>query len=456
VTKTESLVPKLFGTDGVRGVAGRYPLDRPTVRRLGAALVRALPLGTSSPRFLIGRDTRESGHWIEEELAAGAQGEGAVTTSAGVVPTPAVAYLTRGEGFDAGVVISASHNAFEDNGIKVFSGSGEKFTERVEREIEAIVADSSWAAATGEAGPVAGADLIGAYLDHLRGVIPDTTALQGLALGIDCANGATTPVAAGLFASLGIRTVVIADRPDGRNINLDCGSLHPEQLARTVVSEGCAMGVAFDGDGDRAIFVDHAGRVVNGDAVLLMCARQLQREGRLQGEAIVATVMSNIGLEVALRASGIGLVRCAVGDKYVMEEMQNRGLSLGGEQSGHIIFSDYLFTGDGLCTALNVLRTVAITGRTLADLAADLTSYPQVLLNVRVREKTDLSLVPAVAQAMSDVESRLDGQGRLLVRYSGTEPLLRVMLEGKDETEIRAWAQHIVDIVREHLGEVRK
>jgi phosphoglucosamine mutase len=436
----------------VRGVAGRYPLDRETVRRLGAALVRVLPHGTTTPRFLVGRDTRESGGWIEEELAAGAAGEGAVTTSAGVVPTPAVAYLTRSEGFDAGMVISASHNPFEDNGIKVFSGRGQKFTERVEGEVEAIVADSSWTAIGGEAPGVPTVDLVGAYLDHLRSVILDTAPLQGLSLGIDCANGATTPVAPGLFARLGLRTFVIGDRPDGRNINLNCGSLHPEQLARTVVKEGCQFGVAFDGDGDRAIFVDHTGRVVNGDAVLLMCSRQLQREGRLQGGAIVATVMSNIGLEMALRDSGIEMVRCAVGDKYVMEEMQNRGLSLGGEQSGHIIFSDYLFTGDGLCTALNVLRTVAMTGRTLADLAADLTSYPQVLVNVRVREKVDLATVPAVAAAMSEVESSLDGQGRLLVRYSGTEPLLRVMLEGKDEVKIRAWAQHIIDVVKAELG----
>jgi phosphoglucosamine mutase len=433
-------------------VAGRHPLDPATVRRLGAALVRALPDGTASPRFLVGRDTRESGVWIEEELAAGFRGEGARMTSAGVVPTPAVAYLTRSEGFDAGVVISASHNPFEDNGIKVFSGRGQKFTERVEREVEAIVADSSWQAVQGRAEPVPNADLVGAYLEHLRSVIPDATMLRGLTLGIDCANGATTPVAAALFTSLGMRTVVTGDRPDGRNINLDCGSLHPERLARLVVSEGCQMGVAFDGDGDRAIFVDHTGRIVNGDAVLLMCSLQLQRESRLQGDAIVATVMSNIGLEIALRNAGIGIVRCAVGDKYVMEEMQRRGLSLGGEQSGHIIFSDYLFTGDGLCTALNVLRTVATTGRTLADLASDLRTYPQVLLNVRVREKVDLSLVPHVAAAISEVESRLDGQGRLLVRYSGTEPLLRVMLEGHDEGEIHAWAQHIVDVVKEHLG----
>src|SRR5207249_10042111 len=236
---------------------------------------------------------------------------------------------------------------------------------------------------------------------------------------------------------------VTANEPDGRNINLHCGSTHPESLARMVVDRGCDMGVAFDGDGDRAIFIDHQGRVVDGDAVLLMCGRQLQQEGRLKGNAIVATVMSNIGLELALQTLGITLVRTAVGDKYVMEEMLNRGLSLGGEQSGHIIFSDYLFTGDGLCTALNVLRTVALTGRTLADLAADLTAYPQILMNVRVREKAELKSVPAIADAIARVETRVAGQGRLLVRYSGTEPLLRVMLEGKHQDEIRGWAQEI-------------
>jgi len=451
-------IPRLFGTDGVRGTAGAYPLDPPTVRRLGAALVRALKGGAlrsntaTRLRILIGRDTRESGAWIEAELAHGASSEGATVTSAGVVPTPAIAYLTRTTGSDAGVVISASHNPFADNGIKVFSGGGEKFTERVEREVEAIVADDSWSAGSGDAGPVASANLVGAYLDHLRAVFPEASRLAGFRLAVDCANGATTTVAPRLFTELGIDASVIANEPDGRNINLACGSTHPELLARTVVERRCQAGVAFDGDGDRAIFVDHRGEVVNGDAVLFMCARQLQREGRLKGGAIVATVMSNIGLELALRSLGIDLVRCPVGDKYVMEEMAKRGLSIGGEQSGHIIFSDYLFTGDGLCTALNVLRTVLLSGRTLSDLAGDLVNYPQVLLNVRVRDKVDLAAVPAVAAAIARVEARVNGQGRLLVRYSGTEPLLRVMLEGRHEDEIRAWAQEIVDVVKEHLG----
>jgi phosphoglucosamine mutase len=447
--------PRLFGTDGVRGTAGRYPLDHATVRRLGAALVKALPHGTEAPRLLVGRDTRESGEWIEAELAHGASGEGATVTSAGVVPTPAVAYLTRTAGYDAGVVISASHNPFEDNGIKVFSGRGEKFTERVEREVEEIVADASWSAKGGDAGSVPRADLAGAYLEHLRAVFPEAVEVnraRPFKLGIDCANGATTIAAPLLFAELGFDTVVIDNQPDGRNINLQCGSTHPERLSRVVVERRCDAGVAFDGDGDRAIFIDHHGVEVNGDAVLFMCARQLQKEGRLKGQSVVATVMSNIGLEIALRTLGIDLVRCPVGDKYVMEEMLKRGLSLGGEQSGHIIFSDYLFTGDGLCTALNVMRTVALTGRTLADLGGDLVSYPQVLLNVRVREKVDLASVPAVMAAIARVESRVDGHGRLLVRYSGTEPLLRVMLEGQHADEIKAWAQEIVDVVKTHLG----
>jgi phosphoglucosamine mutase len=448
-----SSIPRLFGTDGVRGVAGSAPLDRRTVRRLGAALVRALPHGKGSSHLLVGRDTRESGEWIEAELAHGAAGEGADVTSVGVVPTPAVAYLTRAnEDYDAGVVISASHNPYQDNGIKVFSGKGEKFTEAVEREVEAIVADQSWQARAGDPGPVAHVELVDSYLEHLRAVFPEAARLTPFRLAIDCANGATTTVAPPLFARLGIDTVVIGNQPDGRNINLHCGSTHPEALAALVVDRGCQMGVAFDGDGDRAIFVDHRGRVVDGDAVLLMCGAHLKREGRLKGDAIVATVMSNIGLELALKPLGIELVRCAVGDKYVMEEMLKRNLSLGGEQSGHIIFSDYLFTGDGLCTALNVLRTVALTGRTLADLASDLTAYPQVLLNVRVREKVDLHGVPQIAAAITRIESRVAGQGRLLVRYSGTEPLLRVMLEGRDQNEIRAWAQEIVDVVKRYLG----
>ena len=436
----------------MRGRAGSPPLDPSTVRRLGAALVRALPRASSEHRLLVGRDTRESGEWIGRELAHGARTAGCHVTSAGVISTPAIAYLTREGQFDAGVVISASHNPFEDNGIKVFSGAGEKFTERIEREIEREVADPSWTLPDDDAPPVVDEDLSGAYLEHARAALPRGRDLGAMRIAIDCANGATAHLAPRLFAEFGFDVERLGCSPDGRNINMACGSTHPAPLAEAVVSRGCRLGVAFDGDGDRAIFVDHLGRVVDGDAIMLLSARHLQATGRLRNQAIVATVMSNIGLEIALRESGIGLVRCPVGDKYVMEEMIARDIALGGEQSGHIIFSDFLYTGDGLVTALNVLQVMAATGRDLADLASQLTTYPQILLNVRVRTKRDLADVPPVAAVMADVERRLGGTGRLLVRYSGTEPLLRIMLEGQDQGQIRAWAEEIAAEVRTHLA----
>jgi len=403
-------------------------------------------------RFIVGRDTRESGEWIERELARGVRAEGAHLTSAGVLPTPAVAYVTREMAFDAGLVISASHNPFEDNGIKVFSGRGEKFTEGLEREVEAIVADTRWSVGGSADTPVEKTDVIDAYIAHARLALPEPQRLGRMRLAIDTANGATTSVAPRLFSELGFDVELLSATPDGRNINLDCGSTHPQTLARVVVERGCRMGIAFDGDGDRAILVDAEGRLVDGDAVLLMCGRHMKATGELRGNAVVATVMSNIGLEVAFRDSGIEMVRCPVGDKHVMEEMIKRGLSLGGEQSGHIIFSDHLFTGDGIVTALSVLRVMADTGRELADMASELVTYPQVLLNVRVREKKDLRSVPPLVEAMERIEGRLAGQGRLLVRYSGTEPLLRVMIEGKDQQEIQGWASEIVRTVKEHLG----
>ena len=447
---------RLFGTDGVRGTAGTYPLDHDTVARLGAALVRAMREGharSGGYRFVVGRDTRESGEWIERELGRGVHAEGAAITSAGVLPTPAVAYVTRAMGYDAGLVISASHNPFEDNGIKVFSGRGEKFTESVERRVEEIIADRRWSVPDGGGLPaVDRTDVIDAYIAHARLAFPGPERLGRLTLAIDCANGATTTVAPRLFRDLGYDVTVLGAEPDGRNINLDCGSTHPERLAAAVRDGGHRLGVAFDGDGDRAIFVDANGRIVDGDAVMLMLARQMKRQGRLKGNAVVATVMSNIGLEIALRESGIDLVRCPVGDKYVMEEMLKRDLSIGGEQSGHIILSEHLFTGDGIVTALSVLRVMADTGRELSDLGSELVTYPQVLVNVRVKEKRDLRAVAPIAAAMDRVEQRLSGQGRLLVRYSGTEPLVRVMIEGRDQQEIQGWAREIADTVKQHLG----
>jgi phosphoglucosamine mutase len=403
-------------------------------------------------KFIVGRDTRESGEWIESELARGVRSEGALLTTAGILPTPAIAYVTRAMGFDAGLVISASHNPFQDNGIKVFSGRGEKFTETLEHEVEAIVADTGWKVDGSADIPVEKADVIDAYIAHARLALPNPERLGRFKVAVDTANGATTTVAPRLFEELGFEVVLLSAEPDGRNINLDCGSTHPERLARAVRERSCRMGVAFDGDGDRAILVDGEGRIVDGDAVLLMCGKHMQQMGTLGNNAVVATVMSNIGLEIAFRESGIELVRCPVGDKYVMEEMLKRRISLGGEQSGHIIFSDHLFTGDGIVTALSVLRVMADTGRELSELAAQLVTYPQVLVNVRVKEKKDLRGVPAVAAAMDRVEQRLAGHGRLLVRYSGTEPLLRVMLEGKDQLEIQGWAAEIANTVKEHLG----
>jgi phosphoglucosamine mutase len=439
----------LFGTDGIRGVAGRFPLDARTIRRVGAALVRVMPRGG---RLLVGRDTRESGEWIERELAHGAGGSGATVHSVGVAPTPAVAYLTRALQYDAGVVISASHNPYQDNGIKVFSGSGEKYSEHLEERVEELVADPSWDESDGDAPEVNATDQLRAYLDHAREVLPDPRRLGRVQLAVDCANGAMSTVAPTLFRELGFEPIVLAASPDGRNINQRCGSTHPEFLASTVRERRLRLGVAFDGDGDRAIFADADGRVLDGDHVLLMSAKRMKAEHRLRGNAVVATVMSNIGLELALRKLDIELIRTAVGDKYVMEEMQKRNLSLGGEQSGHIIFSDFLFTGDGLLTALNVLQTMAVTARELGDLANDLQTYPQVLMNVRVAEKRDLKSVPAIASVIADVERQLAGQGRLLVRYSGTEPLLRVMIEGREKREIDAMAKAIVGAVEQHLA----
>jgi phosphoglucosamine mutase len=334
----------------------------------------------------------------------------------------------------------------------VLSGSGQKHGEHFEDRIEEIVADRSWEVPAGEARLVEHGEHLWKYLEHARTVLPDPEKLKPFRIAMDCANGAMTVVAPALFKQLGFDVTILAAEPDGRNINKGVGSTHPDLLAGTVRSGNYGLGVAFDGDGDRAIFVDSNGRVLDGDHVMFMCAKQMKAEGRLRGNAVVATVMSNIGLEIALKDEGISLRRTTVGDKYVMEEMQKQRLSLGGEQSGHLIFAEYLFTGDGLITALNVLRTMAATGRELADLADELTTYPQVLKNVRVRERIDLKTIPQVASVMKSVEDRLSGHGRLLVRYSGTEPLVRVMLEGKDKNEIEAMAAEIVEALKVHLN----
>jgi phosphoglucosamine mutase len=443
-------VTRLFGTDGIRGVAGQAPLDPPTVARIGAALVRVLH-AASPPQIVIGRDTRESGGWIEQELARGAASEGAVVVSIGVAPTPVVAFCARDVAYDLGLVISASHNPYRDNGIKVFSGRGEKFGLLQERAVADMVADGSWAVRD-SAAAIASADLVEGYVAHVRQILPNAGPLAGARIAIDLANGATTTTAPRVLRETGFDVIECGNAPDGRNINLDCGSTHPEALAALVVAKGCRLGIAFDGDGDRAIFIDHRGRVIDGDAILFLCAIRLKRHGALTHNTVVATVMSNIGLELGLAERGIHLVRTPVGDRHVMEEMRQHGYVLGGEQSGHVILSEHLFTGDGLATALAVLRVMAETGRDLADLAGELVSYPQVLVNVPVRERRDVATVPAIAEAMARVEADLEGKGRLLVRYSGTEPLLRIMIEGRDQAAIDTMAQEIAGVVSAELG----
>ncbi|MDO8835686.1 MAG: phosphoglucosamine mutase, partial [Vicinamibacterales bacterium] len=335
----------------------------------------------------------------------------------------------------------------------VFAGTGAKYSEALEADIEALVADRTWATPSGQAGTVREANLTEAYLEHARAALNGGRPAHATRIAVDCANGATVTVAPRLLAELGFDLLTLGVDPTGRNINLDCGSTHPERLQRAVVEHGCSMGVAFDGDGDRAMFVDADGRLVDGDAVMFICARQMLARGTLRGNTVAATVMSNIGLEIALRAIGVTMLRCPVGDKYVMEEMVRQGLSLGGEQSGHIIFMDTLFTGDGLVTALNVLRVMGETGLSLAELSAGLRTFPQVLVNVRVRERRDWKTVPAVADAVADVEQKLGGRGRLLIRYSGTEPLMRIMIEGEHHGEINDWARDIAEAVTRELGQ---
>ena len=442
---------RLFGTDGIRGVAGMWPLDPPTIARVGAALVRVLALGRRA-RILVGRDTRESGEWIERELARGLVSAGADVVSAGVVPTPAVAYLAGALDVDLGVMLSASHNPHRDNGIKVFSGRGEKFGEAEQVSVERMVADAGWSVGSAEGAVTTNPSLVDAYLDHTQRILPSAGSLAGTRLAIDMAHGATTTTAPRLLGRIGFDLVPLGDHPDGRNINLACGSTHPANVAAATVSGHCRLGAAFDGDGDRLILVDGRGQVVDGDAVLLILALAYHAAGRLAGDTVVATVMSNIGLELALKDRGIRLVRTPVGDRHVMEEMLRGGYVLGGEQSGHVILAEHLPTGDGVATLLAVLRVMAETGRELADLADQLVTYPQTLVNVRVRTKTRVEDVPEVAAAMARVTSALDGRGRLLVRYSGTEPLLRVMIEGEDQASVQMWAEEIAEAVRTTLG----
>ena len=451
---------KLFGTDGIRGVAGAFPLDPETTFAIGCALARHLARTAGRRRVVIGQDTRESSLSIADSVAAGLSAESVEVHSAGVITTPGIAHLACCRKFDAGVVISASHNPWTDNGIKVFGPDGYKLPDEVELEIEheifAGIEKSSGRAVPTTQGSVStlpGKRELGAdYVEHLIANVEPVR--RGLKLVVDCANGAASRVAPDVFASWGKELAVefIHRDPNGQNINDHCGALYPETVARAVVERKADLGITFDGDADRALFADASGKVVNGDAVLLLAARDMKAAGRLRNHLVVATTMSNMGLEAALKSSGIRMLRAQVGDKYVLEEMQKKGATLGGEQSGHIIFLDAATTGDGLLTALHVLGMVARSGKGLAELVADLKVFPQVIKNVRVREKQPLMDIPEVAGAIREAEQALDGNGRVVVRYSGTESLARVMIEAESEHEMQRYADSIAAAIQQALG----
>ncbi len=445
------MAKQLFGTDGIRGVAGEYPLDPATVYAFGLALGHDATAAHAAPEILIGRDTRESGGWIAELVAGGLIARGARVRYAGVVTTPGVARLTRTGPFFAGVMISASHNPFRDNGIKVFGHSGFKLPDEEEHVIEQEILRLRSGGLEPRPEPLAIDDsLAGQYLDYLAGTA--SVRFDGVRLVVDCGNGAASRLAPELFRRLGAEVIAICDAPDGRNINLGCGALHLETARAAVIEHHAQFGVAFDGDADRAIFVARSGKIVDGDGALLLSARALRAAGCLPQDTVVATVMSNLGLEKALARDGIRMVRTAVGDKYVLEEMLRLGASLGGEQSGHVIFADFATTGDGILTALRVFETALRAGQGLDELTADLEVYPQRLVNVRVREKKALTEVPAVAEEIRRVEDEFAGSGRVLVRFSGTEPLARVMVEGPDLAQVERASESIAAAIRREMG----
>ena len=451
---------QLFGTDGIRGVAGEFPLTQESTFLIGRALGHNLIRTNAKASVVIGQDTRTSSAWIADRVALGLVSCGCLVHSAGVITTPGVAYLARALKCAAGVVISASHNPWTDNGIKVFSGDGYKLPDArelaIEKEIFALLQNPepatppparSWSSLPGEA------SLRRAYIEWLHGDV--NTSLDQLKVLADCANGAASVEAPELFRACGVRATLLNASPDGCNINENCGALHPEVVAKAVAAKPGQfdLGVTFDGDADRALFSDANGRVVNGDAILLLAARDLQSRGALAGSAVVATTMSNMGLELALRKAGIRMVRANVGDKYVLEEMQKTGAILGGEQSGHILFRDgEATTGDGLLTALRVMEILARTGKPLAELLGDLKVFPQTIQNVRVREKTPFAQVPEIQRAIDAAQSELDGNGRVVVRYSGTEALARVMVEAESEDKMRTLTHNIASAIKNTLG----
>jgi phosphoglucosamine mutase len=445
------MAKELFGTDGIRGVAGAYPLDPVTVHVIGAALGKDAVRQDPQPEIVIGMDTRESGPWLAGQIAGGLETQGVRSRFAGVITTPGVAYLTRTGPFVAGVMISASHNPYQDNGIKVFGHSGFKLPDEEEHQIEQEVFHLLATGVEPRASALmADPALDGQYLDNLLSTT--SISFQGVRLVLDCGNGAAFRLAPDLFGHLGAEVHTICAEPNGRNINQGCGALHLEPLQRAVRERSADFGVAFDGDADRAIFVARSGKLVDGDAVLLIAASDLKAAGRLAGNLVVATVMSNLGLEKALEREGIRLLRTPVGDKYVLEEMVRTGAVLGGEQSGHVIFRQHATTGDGLLTALRVFEIAVKSGKGLDELTADLEIYPQRLKNVRVSRRKPLDELPEVVRQIKDCEAEFAGAGRVLVRFSGTEPLARVMVEGPNLEQVERFTSRIAGAIERELS----
>jgi phosphoglucosamine mutase len=447
---------KLFGTDGVRGVANVYPMTAEMAMQIGRAAAYTFKNSKRRHRIVIGKDTRLSGYMLESALVAGICSMGVDVLLVGPLPTPGIANITSSMRADAGVVISASHNPFEDNGIKFFSRDGFKLPDEKELMMEELIFSKQIDSLRPTAKEVGKAyridDAAGRYVVFLKSTFPKDLDLSGLKIVLDCANGAAYKVAPAVFEELGAEVIAIGIKPNGTNINADCGSLHPEVMSKAVKEHGADLGIALDGDADRVIFVDEYGNVVDGDRIMAICATDMLKKGTLKRNTLVATVMSNMGLDIAMKRAGGEVIKTAVGDRYVVEEMVKGGYNLGGEQSGHMIFLDHNTTGDGVLSALQVLAVMQRRGKRLSELAMVMEPLPQVLVNVRLSQKSDIMLVPEVAELIRDVESKLDGEGRVLIRYSGTEPLLRIMLEGSDEGEIRDWANQIASTVSNALG----
>ncbi|MFQ5901487.1 MAG: phosphoglucosamine mutase [Thermodesulfobacteriota bacterium] len=447
---------KLFGTDGVRGVANIYPMTTEIAMQLGRAIAYIFKKEPRRHRIVVGKDTRLSCYMIENAIVAGICSMGVDALLVGPLPTPGIAFVTTSMRADAGVVISASHNPYQDNGIKFFSRDGFKLPDRIELEMEDFIfnnKDESHRPIASEVGKAFRIeDATGRYVVFAKNTFPKDLTLEGLKIAIDCANGATYKVAPVVFSELGAEVITIGVSPNGENINEDCGSLFPETIAQVVRREKADIGIAFDGDGDRLILVDENGETINGDCIMAMCAARMLKEGKLKNDTLVATVMSNMGLDEVLRKRGGKVLRAGVGDRYVIEEMLKGGYNLGGEQSGHLLFLDYNTTGDGIISALQVLSIMVQEERKLSELAGIMEVFPQVLVNIKVREKKPIEEIPGVAAKIKEVENSLNGQGRIFVRFSGTEPLARVLVEGREEEKILVMAEGIAGTIRDSIG----